>query len=218
MALNIFEELDVAASGDKVDEGFVKLKDNWEDMDTELHNARGGEATLDARLDILTTGIIAGVKMWFYANAAPTGWTIISGLTDTLLSVKGGATYTTGATGSAVGSWTQAGHVHTMGTHTHTLSAHTHSAEHNHQWYDGSGGTDGFDIDSNGIEQTWAADGSTKVEIAGSTDFYTINALSVTGVPSSDTTDAVDPGDTNSGATANTWRPAASVGILATKD
>lgn len=46
MALNIFEELDLTSSGDNVDEGFLKCKNNWEDIDTELNTARNGETSL----------------------------------------------------------------------------------------------------------------------------------------------------------------------------
>jgi len=53
MALNIFEELDLTSSGDNVDEGFLKCKNNWSDMDTELNNARDGEASLLAKIDTL---------------------------------------------------------------------------------------------------------------------------------------------------------------------
>jgi len=54
MALNIFEELDLTSSGDNVDEGFLKCKNNWAAWDTELNNARDGEATLIAKIDTTT--------------------------------------------------------------------------------------------------------------------------------------------------------------------
>ena len=57
MALNIFEELDLTSSGDNVDEGFLKCKNNWSDMDTELNNARDGEASLLAKIDTLAPTI-----------------------------------------------------------------------------------------------------------------------------------------------------------------
>ena len=57
MALNIFEELDLTSSGDNVDEGFLKCQTNWSDMDTELHNARDGEASLLAKIDTLAPAI-----------------------------------------------------------------------------------------------------------------------------------------------------------------
>jgi len=33
----------------------------------------------------------SGMKVWFYANVAPTGWTLLTGVTDAVLSVKGGS-------------------------------------------------------------------------------------------------------------------------------
>ncbi len=48
-------------------------------------------------------GVPSGTKMWFYANTAPVGWTIISAIGDELLAVKGGSTYTAG--GAQAGAW-----------------------------------------------------------------------------------------------------------------
>jgi hypothetical protein len=61
----------------------------------------------------------SGTKVWFYADAAPTGWTLDATPSDELLAVKGGAVYTTGAAvaGTAWGS----------NTHTHTSAAHLHA-------------------------------------------------------------------------------------------
>jgi len=64
------------------------------------------------------------VKCWFYLNAAPTNWTEVGSLGDTLLAVKGGTTYTTG--GDTAGTWTQPDHTLTtdeMPSHTHTITA-----------------------------------------------------------------------------------------------
>ena len=61
------------------------------------------------------------VKQWFYLDTAPTGWTEIGSLGDTLLAVKGGATYTTG--GATAGTWTQPDHTLVeaeMPSHDHT--------------------------------------------------------------------------------------------------
>ena len=52
--------------------------------------------------------IPSGTKMWFYADSAPTGWTLDGTPSDELLAIKGGTTYTTG--GTTKGSWT---HGHT---------------------------------------------------------------------------------------------------------
>lgn len=42
-------------------------------------------------------------KLWVYRNAALSGWAVDSGVTDRVLSLKGGDTYTTGA--ATAGSW-----------------------------------------------------------------------------------------------------------------
>lgn len=73
--------------------------------------------------------IPSGTNMWFYENAAPTGWTLVSVPSDSILGVKGGSTWTTGGV-SPSGSWTVSGitvadHVLTipeMPAHTHGIS------------------------------------------------------------------------------------------------
>jgi hypothetical protein len=213
-----------------VDAGFTRCKNNWSTMDTELFAARGGVATLDTRLDTIDTSVSnntaeiieATTKAWFYENVAPTNWTIDATVPDTLLAVKGGAAAynVSGGTSPVASTWTQPDHVHEMGTHTHTLSAHTHTGpEHNHQWQSSGSGSDGLTIAGGAEDRTWAADGSTPAEIAAAANLYTKDAgTGVTAVPSSDITDAVDPGDAVADATAITWRPLAAVGIIATKD
>ena len=64
----------------------------------------------------------ASQKLWVYRNAAMDGWAIDAAVSDMVLALKGGATYTTGA--ATAGSWTVSG-----------LTA----ASHNHQWYDDMG-------------------------------------------------------------------------------
>lgn len=65
----------------------------------------------------------SGSSLWFYQDAAPTGWTIIGSVGDELLAVKGGSTYTTG--GTQAGTWTQPSHSHSVGSHTHSFSGST---------------------------------------------------------------------------------------------
>jgi hypothetical protein len=57
MALNIFEEIDITPEADTFYEAVEKSMNNWATMDTELNNARGGEATLDTRLDGIDTTV-----------------------------------------------------------------------------------------------------------------------------------------------------------------
>jgi len=48
----IFSVIDTTSGGDSWYEGMVKAVANWAIMETELTDARGGEATLDTRLDL----------------------------------------------------------------------------------------------------------------------------------------------------------------------
>jgi hypothetical protein len=72
-------------------------------------------------------------KLWIYRNAAMNGWAIDSAVSDKVLALKGGGTYTTG--GVAAGNWTLPDHVLTineMPSHDHSpgaisAGAHTHS-------------------------------------------------------------------------------------------
>jgi len=62
--------------------------------------------------------------MWFYLDAQPVGWTEVLILGDTLLAIKGGATYTTG--GAAAGDWTLPDHTlieAEIPAHIHTYSS-----------------------------------------------------------------------------------------------
>ncbi|KKK56160.1 hypothetical protein LCGC14_3067300, partial [marine sediment metagenome] len=63
----------------------------------------------------LTVGMAAGSKLWFYNNAAPTGYTFVSSLNDRVLSI----TSTEADGGAATGSWTISGLTAVDGGHTH---------------------------------------------------------------------------------------------------
>jgi len=68
--------------------------------------------------------IPSGTKIWFYADSAPTGWTIDATPSDRILAVKGGSTYVTG--GVQVGSWTVSGiSTANESSHTHLVSGST---------------------------------------------------------------------------------------------
>jgi hypothetical protein len=83
-------------------------------------------------------GVLCGsvsLKLWLYLNAAEDGWAIDATVTDRVLALKGGSTYTTGAANA--GSWTISG--------IQNESAHTHPADSNYVdgWIDqGSGSND----------------------------------------------------------------------------
>ena len=100
----------------------------------------------------------AAFKIWAYLNAAEDGWILDSGVTDRVLAIKGGSTYTTGA--AVAGSWTGGNatlSVAQMPAHSHTIGsngAHTHGLTPAPQYggfgVDGSYGT-ALSGDSGGI-------------------------------------------------------------------
>ena len=63
--------------------------------------------------------------MLVYRNTAIDGWAVSSAVTDKVVAIKGGSTYTTG--GATAGSWT------ISGISTNNESSHTHN--HNHKSY-----------------------------------------------------------------------------------
>lgn len=137
--------------------------------------------------------IPAATKMWFYADTAPTGWTIDSTPSDELLAVKGGSTYTTG--GVQAGTWTQPNHTHTTPSFTLTASE---MPTHTHDYPKSSGGIANLD---DGVPAS-----------SGTGDEVQIQTVSTGGGG------AHNHGATGNGATANTWRPSARVGIICSKD
>lgn len=158
-------------------------------------------------------GDSSATKAWFHQNTAPTGWTIVDDVNESLLAcVKqgsgAGTTYTTG--GSEQGTWTQPNHVHATSGHTLTtdeIPAHTHYVSNT-------------DVGSVGDEYKLGASGTTYINKEGWSGDY---AYTLTG---SGTTPTIGPtsaagggqshthGNTGNGATANTWRPLAKGGII----
>jgi len=78
-------------------------------------------------------------KIWVYMDSAPTGWQILSGPADCVLSVKGGSNAYNANGGTLVGTWDEPNHTHNYTTviaHVHSIdppntattneSAHTH--------------------------------------------------------------------------------------------
>lgn len=103
--------------------GAQYIRENWVQVQAVLTSAR-----LTAGTEIPDL-VPSGQAIWFYADSAPTGYTIVSGSSDELLAVKGGSTYTTGA--AQAGTWTQEGHALTSSetaTHTHDTNATTQAS------------------------------------------------------------------------------------------
>jgi len=134
----------------------------------------------------------AGMKVWFWQNVAPTGWTIDASAADAVLAVKGGTGTYNANGGTQQGTWTHPDHYHTTQGHTLTINempSHTHDAA--------TGAT--------------VSDGSAIMHTAGTQYIETI-AIATGGGQSH------SHGDTGLSATANTWRPLAQVGIICTKN
>ena len=153
-------------------------------------------------------------SIFIFEAAAPTGWTIIAGCSDSLLAVKGGAgSYNVaGGTKLAAGStWTQPNHTHTDGAHTHATASHAlteaEMPSHHHHF----------------SPSVVSAGGGSYAGVGAATAFGTNNVTSgpsgTNGTAHShgNTGSAGDGGQTGNGATANTWRPLANIGILIAK-
>lgn len=150
-------------------------------------------------------GVMAGsssCKIWLYLNAVEEGWTIDSSITDRVLALKGGITYTVGASASS-GTWFISGisaahessHTHSMQAHTHTLGATGAAFPDAH---------DGDYIISDG----------TGLRIRGTgAGVNTQQTTTTTGGPSVASTGTTS--HTHTISQAGLWRPAAAVGIMA---
>lgn len=71
---------------------------------------------------------VAGTKMYFYQNTAPTGWTIDATCADSLLAVKGGSQAYNVLGGNRAGTWTTPSHTLTTAeipSHSHPMNRHT---------------------------------------------------------------------------------------------
>jgi len=136
-------------------------------------------------------------KMWIYRNDAMDGWVVDSSVSDRVLALKGGDTYTTGAAVS--GTWS---HSHTM-DHTHSTPAHQHVLEHTSHWYSVQEDEYIFSEQTSG-GQLYAYHGTDL-----SKNIWKIHNRTESG--GSGTTGASSSSSTG---TASTWRPAAAVGTL----
>ncbi|KKM05146.1 hypothetical protein LCGC14_1757050 [marine sediment metagenome] len=184
--------------------GRVNHHTNWNDAGT--WKARSGtgavhKVTLDGDV------IPAGTKMWFYKDTAPTNWTIDGTVTgDELLAVKKlGTVYTPGGGTGTGATWTQPNHTHAVGTY--GVVGHTHDIPiDGYAQRGGDFGTcvAGSMVVGSGIDEV--GDQLQSVRRAGA-------ALNT----SAATAPAIG-GASAAGATANTWRPVARVGIICTKD
>jgi len=152
------------------------------------------------------TGVLtgnAGTKAWFWQNTAPVGWTIDASAADAVLAVKGGANAYNANGGTQQGTWTQPNHTHTTGDVTLTAA---------------QSGFPGADVN---VKATNAHDEMSGGGVSGGY-IYTAGdgagGSSVYSISSQGASQAHNHGATQGGATANTWRPLAQVGIICTKN
>jgi hypothetical protein len=175
----------------------------------------GLNSATNALISDLNNFLTSGRKLWIYENVAPTGWTIVSGTEDGLLAVKrtttGSAYYVPG--GSALqGTWTLAGHTHSVSTvadHLHATADHTLTIDEmpSHQHYMGRV------CGSTGPLQFVAG--------LGLADYYPYTDATGGGLAHNhgNTTSAGSHNHTLGAASdISTWRPLANVGIIVQKD
>ena len=182
-------------SGDTVSETHIN---NVEDAIEALEAKVGADSSAVATsLDYLVKNLITtNRKMWIYANAAPTGWTIYTTAADCVLAAKGGANAynVTGGDGTLYGTWTQTTHNHAWWYH------YTQPVSANDYTYDVNGTS--FQI-ATGIKSA----GYWGIQVGGN------NATAVV-APSGGGTGILYTDKTG---TANTYRPYAAVGIVINK-
>ena len=181
----------ILASEDMVGYNHATLPDTLNRLAMVEHDEAGVHgATAKASMG---ADVPSGAKMLFYADTAPTGWTLDNTLDDKVVFVTKGSA-AGGQTGGGVhstGTWTQPGHQHTHAAFTLTINempAHTHTVSY------GSGGTAHIPRDLLDAEAGTFLSGST----GGGASHTHPNAAAA--------------------ATANTWRPAAYAMIICSKN
>lgn len=195
-----------ANASDRLEFGAVLTTKQWSDGTNTIDFPTNGMAA--AKFMLGNSSTIA----WFYLNTAPPGWKVLATGADTVLGVSGGANAFNINGGTAGGTWTQPDHLHSgpshyhgLGTmagpdHTHTLSSTTTAASY--------GSADVPVVISGGKLYEAPDPGAGTAEQASSTTGNP-TATALTGAMAADGT-----GNTSNSATANTWRPSASVGKL----
>ena len=206
---------DITENFAHIKSGFVRIfQDTWSDSDLSAFKIDTTVGFNDGTYNYeFPTNEVAGHSVimlgnsstivWMYLNAAPPGWKVSSTGADSLLAISGGsAAYNVnGGNGGTGDTWTQPNHTHTMGTHVH-------------KWYNY--------VDATSSDQSFDSSGNAQsIQGTNNTGYYkilvyngTVGGSTVSKIDEDHYTDAIDPGDTNGGATANTWRPLASVGKL----
>lgn len=127
----------------------------------------------------------ASQKMWVYRNSAMDGYAVDTGVTDQLVAMKGGATYTTG--GATAGSWTV-------------------DIDHVHKWYESN--------QPGSKDHVWDDDGTTiLMDFDHCVSDYTTNDCMLC-QENWAIMDYLDDAWTSENGGTSAWRPAAAVGTL----
>lgn len=139
------------------------------------------------------------LKVWIYANVAQDGWVIDSGVTDSILALKGGAQAYNISGGGTGGTWTQPSHTllaSEIPAHTHgSAGSHTHSFPNLTFSYGSSG-----------------SEGSYGGEAVGGFGSYDIRTATTMSTAAAHTHTSVGGGGSHNHGT--TYRPLAAVGTL----
>lgn len=195
-----------ANASNRLEFGAVLTTKQWHDGTNTIDFPTNGMAA--AKFMLGNSSTIA----WFYLNTAPPGWKVLSTGADTIISVSGGTAAYNANGGTAGGTWTQPNHTHTGPSHTHGLGTmagpnHTHTLTSTTTGASYGSADIPVVISGGDLYESPNAGASTAEAASATTGNPTATALS--GAMASDGT-----GATSGSATANTWRPSASVGKL----
>ena len=145
-------------------------------------------------------------KIWVYRDGATlAGWALYdTGITDKLMAIKGGTTYTAGA--ATAGTWTISGfadHLHSQTAHVHVWYNNNAAAGTNDQSYDSAGALENLAAAQNKNAGVFGIQALGDYATASlSDDYYTSNPTAAVNTGSASLTHD------------GTWRPQAAVGTV----
>lgn len=201
-------------------ESFTTKTDNVTDvMAADVNNLQDAVLALEAKVGVDSSAVsgsldykvnnffATGRKLWLYENTAPTGWTHESGITDTVLAVKGGTNSynVNGGNPDSAATWTM--------SDGYALTAA--NMKHGHVWHNYVGAASiatTYNAAGAALNETVAlsSGGGLAGGSAGGSGYYP-NATFYTGDPYLRTPTEHSHWD-------STYRPKASVGIIVSKD
>jgi hypothetical protein len=161
-------------------------------------------------------GVLYGpssLKVWVYANSANDGWAIDSGVTDVVLSLKGGSQAYNVAAAQTAGTWTQPDNAW---SHSHTVDGHTHSTpnhKHHVPIYEVGGEIYFYPAYGSGSDSA-GANNWNKITVDSTYSTSSFNTAKTSGENGGNTGSASPGTDSQSAPDSSAWRPAAAVGTL----